>query len=91
MNLNISATEAIIDVINDLALYLSYNASMTKLNVLKNGTTSITYKLNNYYINVKRDANSKAYSVTVQLKKFSTLNGKPDNNIIATSTGDVPF
>lgn len=91
MNLNISETEAIINVINDLALYLTYNAPVTDLNVLRNGTTSVTYRLNNHCITVKRDVNCKAYSITFQLKEFSTLNGKINENVIATSTGDVPF
>ena len=91
MNLNSNETEAIINTINDMAIFLNYNASMINFNVLSNSTTSTTYKINNYYINVKRDANCMAYSITVHLKEFSTLNGKTDDNIIATSTGEVPF
>lgn len=91
MNLNISETEAMINALNDLALYLNYNAPMTNFNVFGNGTTSATYKLNNHYVTVKRDANCKAYSVTFHLKRFSTLDGKINKNVIASSIGDVPF
>lgn len=91
MNPNINETEAIIQTLNDIAAFLYGNAKMTDFNLFRNGTTSATYKLNEYYINVKKDANCKAYSVTIHLNKFSTLTGKKDDNIIATSTGDVPF
>lgn len=91
MNLSISETDAMIKVINDLALYLYDNATMTKCKIFSDGTSSIVYRLDNHYITVKRDANDKAYSITFKLKEFSTLEGKIHEGIIATSTGDIPF
>lgn len=91
MNLTISETEAMINVINDLAFYLYHNAPITDFNVFSDGTTSTVYKLNNHYITVKRDANDKTYSIAFQLKEFSTLDGNIHDGIIATCTGDIPF
>ena len=91
MNLTISETETMINVINDLAFYLYHNAPMTDFKMFSDGTTSTVYRLNNHYITVKRDANDKSYSISFQLKEFSTLDGNIHEGIIATSTGDIPF
>lgn len=91
MNHNHSSTDDIIHKLNNIAEYLYSNAVLYDFTIFRNGIISVTYKLDEYYITVRKDANCKAYSVKVQLKKYSTLDGYINKDLIASSNGELPF
>ncbi|MDE7138239.1 MAG: hypothetical protein K2O29_07275 [Ruminococcus sp.] len=93
MKTDISESEAIIEALADITRFIHENHSLHELKWCSNGTSTATYKINNYLIVVKRDANNSTFSIKVKLKKHSTITGKViDRNILATPFDHkIPF
>ncbi len=77
-----------------LASFTRKNGKSVSFSVKNNAKTVTVYKVDNYFITVKRDANQQTYDVHIRLKANGTLTGEVDNEgIIASpySNGAVPF
>ena len=91
-NLSLTMSEAVIRYIAEIACFLGENCEIQDFRVRGNRTTT-TYKVDDRYITVRRDANTHAYSVDVRLKENGTLTGRTKEGVIASSDPDgcVPF
>lgn len=91
-NLNMTMSEAIIEYIAETARFLSENCEVDDFMVC-GSKTATTYKVDDRYITIRRDANTHAYSINVRLKSNGTLTGRTKEGVIASSDPDgcVPF
>lgn len=63
----------IVDTLCSLAYSLNENADIHKFTVMENGKNYTIYKVNEWYITVKRDVEGYAYAVEIRLKVETKL------------------
>ncbi len=77
-----------------LAGFVKKHGKSVDFAVKDNAKTVSVYKVDSYFITIKRDANTETYSVSIRLKAKGTLTGTVDTEgVIASpySNGAVPF
>lgn len=87
-------SQMIIDELETLAEFIKKSGKSIGISVKENAKTVMTYKVENYVITVKRDANLQTYAINIRLKAKGTLTGKVDTDGVIASpyaNGAVPF
>lgn len=84
----------VIEELELLASFIKKNGKSVDFSVKDNAKTVTVYRLDNYFITVKRDANTETYAINIRLKASGTLTGKADTDGVIASpyaNGAVPF